>query len=469
MYVRRGQKDAYQKTASCGKAMYTVLFTVSAAGTFLPLFVVYKGGNLYDSWTQGGPPGTNYGVSPSGWMQDINFESWFTKAFVPQVEHLEKPVVLTFDGHGSHLTYHTVKTAMDKNIILVCLPPNTSHALQPLDVGVFRTVKIEWPKIVKLFDTDSRHTKLDKTCFPGLLAKLWDIIIKRPDLPISGFRGTGLHPLNKEAVSHRIVDPDVISPVDDLLPGVSNESPRKQLVQSIIQVVSPEPEKQPKRKARKRVQHENGEILTSTEVLIRLEIEQKNRQEKQKAKTSSKKPKKKGKKAKKAMTSDENSSDHSSDEEVRKAMETATATEDSDLDGEIERPTSDANDGVDDDVVDDDDGDDDVDEEDDLQAGSSGSSGAVDVTKLVENYSHVIVRYEGEFYPGMVKDLKKRDVVVQCMVPAGVGQWKWPEYPDVCAYLPSDIVEVIQSPSMVNSRGIYIVEEMNNYWSNFQK
>ena len=39
----------------------------------------------------------------------------------------------------------------------------------------------------------------------------------------------------------------------------------------------------------------------------------------------------------------------------------------------------------------------------------------------------------------------------------------------MCAYLPSDIVEVIQNPSMVNGRGIYTVEEMNKYWSNFQK
>ena len=55
------------------------------------------------------------------------------------------------------------------------------------------------------------------------------------------------------------------------------------------------------------------------------------------------------------------------------------------------------------------------------------------------------------------------------VLPAGVGHWKWPERADMCTYLPSDIVEVIQNPSMVNGRGIYTVEEMNKYWSNFQK
>ena len=57
---------------------------------------------------------------------------------------LRKPIFLFFDGHGFHLTYATVKAAMDDQIIMICLPPRTSHALQPLDVAVFKPLKDKW-------------------------------------------------------------------------------------------------------------------------------------------------------------------------------------------------------------------------------------------------------------------------------------------------------------------------------------
>ena len=41
------------------------------------------------------------------------------------------------DGYKSHLTWQFIHFAANKGIALVCLPPHTSHLLQPLDVGVF--------------------------------------------------------------------------------------------------------------------------------------------------------------------------------------------------------------------------------------------------------------------------------------------------------------------------------------------
>nr|CAI5848360.1 unnamed protein product [Callosobruchus analis] len=34
-------------------------------------------------------------------------------------------------------------------IILYCLPPNTTHILQPADVSVFKPLKTEWKKTVR--------------------------------------------------------------------------------------------------------------------------------------------------------------------------------------------------------------------------------------------------------------------------------------------------------------------------------
>ncbi|XP_065662787.1 uncharacterized protein LOC136085412 [Hydra vulgaris] len=124
IFFRITSKTAYYIAPSCGKSMYTLLFCGSANGQCLPPFVVYKAIYLYDAWCQNGPENAMYG-------------------------DYEKPVLLLCDGHNSRITYSTVKKALDNHIILICLPPNTSHALQPLDVGFLAPLKSHWKKILK--------------------------------------------------------------------------------------------------------------------------------------------------------------------------------------------------------------------------------------------------------------------------------------------------------------------------------
>lgn len=78
-------------------------------------------------------------------MSNIVFKNWFATSFVPFVSDKKKPFILTYGGHGSHLTYHTIIKAMEENI--VCLPPIRSHALQPL-VAVFKPFKQQQRRIL---------------------------------------------------------------------------------------------------------------------------------------------------------------------------------------------------------------------------------------------------------------------------------------------------------------------------------
>lgn len=55
-----------------------------------------------------------------------------------------KPILLIYDGHGSHDTLGLIELAQEHNIILFCLPPHTTHKLQPLDVGVFGPFSRAW-------------------------------------------------------------------------------------------------------------------------------------------------------------------------------------------------------------------------------------------------------------------------------------------------------------------------------------
>ena len=86
-------------------------------------------------------------------LKELDEQHCFSKTgmqHIPFVSDKKKPVILTCDGHGSHLTYHTIIKAMEQNI--VCLPPNRSLALQPL-VAIFKQFK-EQPRGILLQSTE---------------------------------------------------------------------------------------------------------------------------------------------------------------------------------------------------------------------------------------------------------------------------------------------------------------------------
>ena len=76
-------------------------------------------------------------MSDNGWIMKYLFFEWF-KMFVQMIPP-SKPVLLVLDGHGSHITIDVIEYARENKIHMLCLPSHTSHVLQPLDVGVFKS------------------------------------------------------------------------------------------------------------------------------------------------------------------------------------------------------------------------------------------------------------------------------------------------------------------------------------------
>lgn len=75
----RGYKYAEQ-VGDHSKSAYSIMFCGTAAGELLPPYVVYKGANTYPSWCQGGPPGTIYTATASGW-----FDAWCFRDFIEKI------------------------------------------------------------------------------------------------------------------------------------------------------------------------------------------------------------------------------------------------------------------------------------------------------------------------------------------------------------------------------------------------
>ena len=91
------------------------------------------------------------GVSDIGWTNDELGLIWLKEIFDPHTRGrtIGRFRLLILDGHGSHINAEFHRFCSENSIIALCLPPHSSHLLQPLDVCCFSVLKRSYSKIVE--------------------------------------------------------------------------------------------------------------------------------------------------------------------------------------------------------------------------------------------------------------------------------------------------------------------------------
>ncbi len=170
----------------------------------LPPYVVYKAGNIYEAWKQGGPKGAHYTYTPSGWFDGCKYLDWFKQVFLRHAKRKPGKKLLIVDNLSSHISAEVIKLCKTHNIAYVCLPPNSTDKLQPLDVGVFGPMKHAWRNQLKAYsDKDPAADLLQKTEFPKMLKELLDTLNPGRLLP-KAFERCRLWPINQEKALEKI-------------------------------------------------------------------------------------------------------------------------------------------------------------------------------------------------------------------------------------------------------------------------
>ena len=152
--------------------------------------------------TESVPENFYMATSESGWMKSETFFEYLANAFNPWLEeqNISKPVILFVDGHKTHLTMQASKFCEDHQIVLYLLPPNTTHILQPADVGAFKPMKDYLRQEVLDFQKKNPNSVIKRRDVAPLLSKALNKI------PVSaitnGFKATGLYPLEPNRVDY---------------------------------------------------------------------------------------------------------------------------------------------------------------------------------------------------------------------------------------------------------------------------
>jgi hypothetical protein len=189
---RRGIKYP-ERIRDFSKSSTSIMFCGSAAGELLPPYVVYKSAHLWQTWVEGGPKHTRYNRSDSGWFNCEIFADWFEYMFVPHVKKFKANVALIGDNLSSHFSERVIELARKHNITFICLPTNSTHICQPLDVAFFRPLKGKWRIILDYWKSQAKKNcqTVTKEAFPRLLKQLCESLVdndKKSNALVSGMK-----------------------------------------------------------------------------------------------------------------------------------------------------------------------------------------------------------------------------------------------------------------------------------------
>ncbi|KAF2879053.1 hypothetical protein ILUMI_27147 [Ignelater luminosus] len=298
IFAKTGQKRVGTVTSWERGKTVAVVCAMSSAGVYVPPVFIYPRQRHSSLLEKDGPPGQFiYDCSKNGWTNESLFFKWLQhfKTFVKPCEN--NKILLILDKHNSHSTLEAYEFCKANYITMLSIPPHSSHRLQPLDITFFGPLKKAY------------------NCESGLFQKAYSKVASM-DKAISGFRATGISPINTNIFNEddyyvvntaatNTVD-DTVDPQDSNQPNQSTAIPdyveeiqshetftsenahnndeyiRKNVpsassdLNSVLALIAPEPSST-SRKVRKRTHKQHSQVITASPNKTVLEEKKKKR------------------------------------------------------------------------------------------------------------------------------------------------------------------------------------------------
>jgi hypothetical protein len=179
----------------------TVIQGVNGSGWAIPPFIILAAQwHLANWYTECNLPANwRIATTNNGWTTNEVGLDWikhFDYYTAPQTKGVYR--LLIIDGHESHHSTQFELYCQEHKIITLCMPPHSSHLLQPLDVGCFGPLKQAYGRQVEdLMRASINHvSKLEFLC---AFREAFFISMTQKTIQ-GGFAGAGLIPYNPSKV-----------------------------------------------------------------------------------------------------------------------------------------------------------------------------------------------------------------------------------------------------------------------------
>jgi hypothetical protein len=193
------QQDSYREHTS-------LLHIANAAGTTLPMIVMFKGKDKVDAEAVAQlaelAPDALWGTQESGYF--------IGEQFMQVLQHFEKhattqrPLLFIMDGAKGHVEEQAAQWAIARDIHILLLPSNLTHLLQVADVSLFRPFKQYWKNGCRQLKSERTRMgqvsdrSIRKTDIIPLVVQAWAMAMTAKNVE-AGFKRTGIYPFDPNA------------------------------------------------------------------------------------------------------------------------------------------------------------------------------------------------------------------------------------------------------------------------------
>lgn len=196
----KGQKQVGSVTSWERGKTVTVCCSMSASGNYVPPMFIYPRKRMSHLLEKGGPEGAIYHCSKNGWINEELFAIWlehFAKNVKPTKED---PVLLILDNHSSHKTLQVFEFCRQNGIVIVSIPPHSSHRLQPLDITFYGPLKSAFNRECDMYMKSHPYEKITPYELASIFNKAY-MRVATIEKAVSGFASTGIYPLDSNKFS----------------------------------------------------------------------------------------------------------------------------------------------------------------------------------------------------------------------------------------------------------------------------
>ena len=191
----------------------TAICCCNAIGQFVPPALIFPCKKMNDPrLLDATPPGTKGMCSPTGWVNIDLFRDWL-EFFVQQVKPTEqRPVLLLVDNHESHRAVAVLEYALAHHMVMMSVPPHTTHKLQPLDRTVYGPLSTYFEQAVDAFQKQNAGQRIQMTDIGRIFGNAYMRACTIQNAT-SGFAKCGIHPYDMNIFAPSLVTDRAGEPV----------------------------------------------------------------------------------------------------------------------------------------------------------------------------------------------------------------------------------------------------------------
>ena len=199
----KGSKNVWSKCISANFHL-SIVATSSGSGDITPPVFILPGKrvikNILKRCTIENAKVT---TTESGFINEAVFAKWINHLDENIPPTTKRPVVLVVDGYGSHISSGIFNLCQQFQILMVLLPANATHLIQPLDICVFSSFKKKITANIQELLIETGESNISKQNAIDMVCKSWVAGISCANSK-KGFESSGIYPPNLSKMLKRL-------------------------------------------------------------------------------------------------------------------------------------------------------------------------------------------------------------------------------------------------------------------------